>query len=114
MKTIVVQTVIEGIRARKDGSLGVTFSTPELRPEEKTSFFELQNQNNEMTIKPLDESAPEEIRVDADLNHKSQSQRIRDVLFILWKKDPMGLEFDEYYKRQTEKIINWLKSKIDL
>lgn len=114
MKNISTTAVLEGVRSRKDGSLGLSVSTPELTPQEKALFMELQGINLELTIKPLDEKVKvEDYKIDKDLESKSQSQRIRSVLFILWKQDPEGMEFEDYYKRRTEKIIEWLKSKID-
>jgi len=52
--------------------------------------------------------------IDGELfDKKSQSERIRNVYFVLWKQDSEGHEkFKDYYKFQTEKIINHLKSKI--
>lgn len=112
MKTITTKIIIEGIRARKDGSLGITISTPELKPEEKTLFFELQNLNCEAQITPLEEKT-ESYVVDTDLNQKSQSQRIRHLLYLNWKREPEGLEFPEYYQRKTEKYIEFLKRFLD-
>lgn len=113
MKTIITKAIIDSLRTHKDGSLGVAFSTPELQAAEKAIFFELQNQNVEMTIKPIDEEKPEDFIIDHDLDFKPQSVRMRNVIFLLWKQDPEGLEFDGYYKKKTEKIIDWLKGKIE-
>lgn len=113
MKVISTPAIIEGIRSRKDRSLGLSISTPELSPEEKGLFFELQGMNVKLLIEPTDELAKEQYSVETDLNQKSQSVRIRNVLFILWKQKPEGKEFEVYYKEQTEKIIEYLKSKIE-
>ena len=112
MKQIKTQAIIEGIRSRKDRSIGLTVSTPELNPQEKALFFELQGINLELLITPQDDKDVEEFAVEADLEQKSQSQRIRNVLFVLWKQDPEGLEFPDYYKLKTEKYINQLKGLI--
>lgn len=112
MKTISTQAIITGIRSRADKSVGLSVSTPELRPEEKTLFFELQNINVELTIKPLDENAPE-IKVDKDLNQKSQSQRIRNTLFVLWTQNSEDMDFEEYYRNKTEKYIQSLQARIN-
>lgn len=112
MKTIATQAVIEGIRARKDRSLGLTVTTPELSIQEKAIFMELQGINVELHIKPLDEQVPE-IKIEKDLSQKTQSQRLRAILFILWKQKPLDMEFEQYYKHRTEQIIEHLKSKIE-
>lgn len=113
MKTIETQAVIEGIRARKDGSLGLTVTTPELNVNEKAYFMELQNINIKLLITPTDEKKVEDYKVDAELNQKTPSQRIRNVLYILWKQNPDGKEFEDYYKMRTEKIIEYLKTQIE-
>jgi hypothetical protein len=113
MKSITTNAILEGVRSRKDGSLGLTVSTPELTPQEKALFMELQGINLELIMKPLDDVKVEDYKINKDLESKTQSQRLRAVLFILWKQDPEGREFEDYYKLHTEKIIEWLKAKID-
>lgn len=113
MKTITTHAIIEGIRARKDRSLGLSITTPELTPPEKTLFMELQGINTKLTIEPLDEQNIEQYTVDQDLKQQPQSVRMRSVLFILWKQKPDGLEFNDYYMKKTEQIIEYLKGKIE-
>ena len=43
---------------------------------------------------------------------KSQSQRLRNVLYKVWQQDGEG-EFKEYYRHQTERIIEHFKNKLD-
>ena len=113
MKTINVQAVITGLRAKVDRSLGLTIGTPELSPKEKAMFFELQGVNCEMTIKPL-EGKSEDIRIDKDVNQKSQSQRIKNILYLLWIQDNEGHEeFITYYKAKTDKVIEHYKTLIE-
>lgn len=113
MKSLSTQAVITGIRSRADRSIGISISTPELTPEEKTLFFELQNINVEMKITPIEEKVPEEHKIEKDLNSKSQSQRIRATLFVLWRQDPENMEFEEYYRNKTEKYIVGLQRLIE-
>ena len=113
MKTIKTQAIIEGLRARKDGSLGLSVTTPELNPQEKALFFELQGMNIGLEITPSDVEKVEDYQVEAELEQKSQAQRIRNVLFILWKQNPEKMEFADYYKNKTEKYIDSLKARIE-
>lgn len=113
MKTIKTAAIIEGIRSRKDRSLGLTVSTPELSVNEKALFMEMQGINVEVLIRPVDEPTADIHEVDTDLNQKSQSQRMRSVLYILWKQNSEDLDFPEYYRRKTETLIDWLKGKIE-
>lgn len=115
MKSIITQAQITTVSSRADGSLGLRMVTPELLPSEKTLFFELINHPLEVVIKPDTQqgSAPE-VKVDKDLNQKSASTRLRNVLFILWKNNNEGYEkFDLYYLAKMEKIIEEYKEKIE-
>jgi len=112
MKSISTPAIIEGIRSRKDRSLGVTFTTPELPVQEKALFMELQGINVNMVITPLDEKDVEEYKIESDIDQKSPSQRMRSVLFILWKQDNESLDFNDYYRKHMEKLIDFLKAKI--
>lgn len=111
--SINVQAVIEGIRSRKDRSLGLTVTTPELSVDERSLFFELQGIIVDLIIKPTDEVHAPEIQVDKDINPKSASKRLRSVIYILWKQNNEGLEFDAYYNTKMEKIIEFYKGKIE-
>ena len=113
MNSISTNAIIEGIRSRKDRSLGLSISTPELSVNEKALFMEMQGINVNLLITPSDEPEAEQIKIDSDIENKSQSQRMRSVLFVLWKQDPKGKEFADYYRGQMEKLIEYLKSKID-
>lgn len=116
MKNIKTTAVIEGIRAKKDRSISMTVSTPELSPSEKTLFFELQNLNIELTIHPLDYDGAEDYKIDKDVDEKSPSQRMRNVLFIIWNQSPEKerehREFNDYYRFRMETIIEKLKGEI--
>jgi hypothetical protein len=47
-------------------------------------------------------------------NEKSDSQRMRNVLFRLWEQNKEGYEdFNLYYKYRMNKIIEFLKSKLE-
>ena len=113
MKQISVSAIIEGIRARKDRSLGLSITTPELSTQEKALFMELQGINLNILITPTDEPTPEQYKIDKDLDQKSPSQRMRAVLFILFKQNSEDMDFPTYYQKHMEKLINYLKDKIE-
>ena len=113
MKQITLsQAVIDTIRSKKDGSLGLTVSTPELNVAQKTLFFELQGVVVNLNITPIEVNAPEE-KINKDLNQKSQSSRLRNVLFVLWNQGTKEVDFETFYTKQMEKLIEHYKSKLD-
>jgi hypothetical protein len=113
MKSIKVKIIITGVRSKVDRSLGLTISTPELSTEERSEFMNLQGINCQALFEPLDSTPSEVYEVKKETGQKTQGQRIRAVLFILWKKEGSKEDFETYYRNQTDKIIDYLKGKIE-
>lgn len=116
MKSIACQTVITGCRAKADRSMSLTLGTPELNPEEKALFMELINVPCKTTFLPISENVEEE-KVEKELNQKTHSQRLRGVIFVLWKqlsdqKKDVGT-FESFYARTLENMIEAVKQKIE-
>jgi hypothetical protein len=112
MKAIKLNIVINSIRSRKDRSVGFSAETPELTNDERNVFFDLQGKNANILIEPEDGSN-EVIKVDTDLQEKTQAQRIRAVLFVYWKQNGEKGDFKDFYYRATEKYINEIKSNLE-
>lgn len=113
MKAFRLNTIITGIRSKVDRSLGLTMSTPELSSEERAELMEIQGINLEMFLKPFDTEPTQIVTIDKDLEIKSQAQRIRAVLFLLWQQDTEGKGFKVYYDQKTERYIEFLKAKLN-
>lgn len=113
MKAISLSVVIDGLRAKKDRSLGLTLSTPEMTVEEKTLMFELQGVNLHATFQPMDEEFPEIVEVKAETDRKTASSRLRGSLYILWQKRGSEGDFDTFYRSNMEKFITRIKDLID-
>lgn len=113
MKSIQTQLLISSLRSRKDGSLGLSANTPELTSEEKVALMDLQLVPLEVLLKPIDEPTDEIIKVDKDVGQKTQAQKLRSVLWLLWRQEGEPGEFNDYYRKKTEKIIDYLKDKLD-
>ena len=113
MKAIQTQGAITGIRSKVDRSLGLTLSTPELSTNERSLFMELQGVECSILIQPLDSTDIEPEKIDGEIRTKTQSQRLRGVLFVLWQQQGKQGEFEEFYRAQTEKMIEHYKAKLD-
>ena len=116
MKGQLIAAMVEGITTRKDKSVKLTFGTQELSPTEAGQLFQYMNQLLTVYLSPaaIDNREIEQIdKLDPELNNKTQSQRIRAVLYLCHQQDNEGFKtFDEYYKAKTEKYIEHLKSKL--
>ena len=112
MKSITTNAIIDSIRSLKDKSMGLSISTPELKPEEKVYFMELQGLNVKLLIEPMDEPG-EAYAINADLDNKPPSVRMRNVLYLIWKRNPQDESFEHFYAIQMERLIDYLKSKLE-
>ena len=113
MKAIEVNIILTGIRAKVDGSLGLSVSTPELTPEEKAEFMRLQGVNVIALFTPLDDIAAPKYKVDKEIETKTPSNRLRNTLYVLWEQEGSKGDFDEFYKRYMEKFIDLIKEKLE-
>ncbi len=112
MKAIETSAVITSITAKQDRSLGLRVSTPELQADEKVEFMNLQGVNVRLLINPLDTVPADVLAVKQEVNQKSQGQRIRSVLFLIWQQSGANGDFEMYYREKTEKYIDYLKEKL--
>ena len=116
MNAIQTDVVLTGASTRADGSLGLKFATPELKPEHKTAFFELLNQPLSMLIQPTGEKATGLKDIKGEFDSKTPSQRMRAVLYCLWKfrteKHICEVSFEKFYLTEMERVISSMKDQL--
>lgn len=119
MKKLLFPAIIESVSSRKDKTLAIKVGSNEMSPDKAALIMSMNQEAVFVYIKANDIQDDETKMVDgleADLydSQKSQSKRIRSVLYLLWKKENEGFEeFKSYYKNKTEKYIDFIKSKLD-
>lgn len=112
---IIFPSILDKITTLKDGSLKLIIETPELSNEQVGKILELRNKQiftafNDTGLKPdeLDiKEMPTEFKT-----QKSQSERLRSVLFVFWEKHKPTTDFNTFYNRKTEEFITMVKEKI--
>lgn len=114
---ILLPAIFDNLAFRKDGSVKLSYETPELAPEDLNFLLGQRNTQGWLLYSPnelQEEDVPPE---DSDLERKTPSQRLRSVLFILYKqatdKGTFVGEFQTYYNESMERIITQLKDKIE-
>lgn len=116
MTGILLPTYVESISTRKDRTVKIILSTQELSQERAGELFGLMNKlaATYISVKDIDQDQIEMVdKANPDLGGKTQSQRIRNTLYLLWQQVPEGYaDFDGYYKFKTEKILDHFKSKL--
>lgn len=114
-KGFTVSAQITAARPLADRSVSITVHTKEL-PKDEVSLIVDTFQNNPvgwLLFKENDIQVEEIPEVDSDFQAKSQSQRIRGCLYRLWEQRGSQGTFETFYKEQTEKIITYIKSKLE-
>lgn len=103
-------------RPRKDKSLSITFITGDKSPAQVMEIHSMLDAFGYLHFKSEEKLTKEEIEqldnLDTDLydNPKTQSQRIRGVIFRRHEHDDEGHpEFKDFYKYKTDQIIEFLK-----
>ena len=105
---------VENITTRSDKTLKITLSTQELPPEQSALLLGL-HQKYGWILFSLQEFTESDIPIGKlpDKHSKSQGQRIRSCLRIIWEKNTdKSQDFDDYYRQRTEEIINKLKEEM--
>jgi hypothetical protein len=106
------EAIFTGFSSKVDGSLSFRGTTPELSTPEKIAVMNLQGLLCEMLVFPRDEKDAEIVEVRQEMMHKSPSQRMRAVMFLLWKEANSDAPFETFYAQRMESLIEWLKSKL--
>jgi hypothetical protein len=116
MNGLLLPCYVENIATRKDNTIKLILSTQELTPSQAGELFSLLNNLVVTYISPKEITNKEVEQVDkldAELGGKTQSQRIRNVLYKLFEQDAEGYKnFDQYYHAKTDQYIEHLKTKI--
>ena len=116
---LILTSILENITSRKDNTWKLVFGTNELSPDQVTEIAKALNKYLFLGIKTDEFKTAETEILDSlesgyDDHQKTQSQRIRAVLFKLYSQNNEGFtSFETYYYSKTEKFIEHLKSKIE-
>lgn len=111
---ISVPAQVMNMNPRQDRSWKLVFETRELSGEEVKLLADNFQGEGWLVFKPNGDIAMEEIpEGKADAGTKSQSQRLRDVIFIMYKQRGGKEDFESFYRTYLEKLIEFTKSKLE-
>ena len=113
-----VPSAITKVTTMADKSLRLQVDTQELNPDASAEVFQYYNKYgvfvfSESEIRQQDIEVPEYQPIEKSDSYKSPSQRFRNVLYLLWKQKGQPDDFDIYYKKQMELIIDHFKGKLE-
>lgn len=115
-KGILIGAYVEGLKTRKDKTIAITIGTQELAPDKAGQLFNLNGKLITAYLSDTEVTKSDQDVIDAvelDLPGKTPSQRLRAVLYVLWKQEPEGFKDQNlHYIHHMEKIIEHYKSKL--
>ncbi len=101
------------MKPRADRSWKLSFETRELSGEEVAMLADALQGEGWLLYSPNEiqqKDIPEE---NVESGAKSQSKRLRDVTFILWKQSGEKGDFETFYRTYLEKLIEFTKAKLE-
>jgi hypothetical protein len=117
------QCTLDGVTRRKDKSLKISFITSlEQSSKELMEVDALLDSSGVLYFKQSEGLSTDEItQIDKVVldkpNGKTQSERLRNVLYIYCKqkigKEPTKEQFAEFYQKYTEKYITYIKDQLN-
>ena len=117
------QCTLDGVTRRKDKSLKISFITSlEQSSSELMEVDKLLDSSGVLYFKQSSGLSTDEItQIDKVVldkpNGKTQSERLRNVLYIYCKqkigKEPTKEQFAEFYQKYTEKYITYIKDQLN-
>lgn len=114
---IVLPAQIESIASRKDKTIRLTLGTQELSPNASAQLFSMNQDFCYIAIKTESFLQNELNIIDelkADMNAKTPSQRLRNILYRNFEQNNEGYkDFNTFYISMMEKICEHYKNKLD-
>lgn len=92
--------------------MGITLETPELSVEEKVEVMKLQNQVLKGIFIPIDNPSAPDFKIDKEIERKSPSQRLRDVMYVWYTQQSLTEDFNDFYRKEMERLIEHVKGKL--
>lgn len=112
MKAILTQAIFTGFSSKADKSLSFRGCTPELSTIEQVALMAVHGLNVRLLIEPVDYELEAKVEVKGQFDKKTPSHRLRAVLFILWKQSSGQGEFEDFYRREMEGLIESVKARL--
>jgi hypothetical protein len=112
-KKFIVPAILTRISFSKDGGLNLGFATNELKPEDKVSVSALHGGFGWLVFRENDLDVSLVPKEQAEDKTKTPSKRLRSVLYVLYQQKGVTQDFEVWYRKRMEKIIEQVKVKLD-
>lgn len=96
-----------------DHGLRLSFVTQEMSDEDKLIATKYHQQFGWLAFRPNQFALDELPKEQAEDKQKTPAKRLRAVLFVLYQQQGSQGDFEIFYREKMEKIISFVKSKLD-
>jgi hypothetical protein len=115
---LVIESVVESIKTRVDGSIVVSLSTQEIDPSRAATLFGFRGKFiktllSDTNITGIEEKLIDEEKVADGKKLRTKSQRLRSVLFRIWESVGEPGDFTNFYNEEMNKLIETFKQQLD-
>jgi hypothetical protein len=110
---IQVPAQVINMNPRADRSWKIAFETRELTGDQVKILADNFQGEGWLVFSPNEIEAPDIPTTEANSGTKSQSERLRDVIFILWKQRGGKGDFEHFYRVMLEQLIEYVKTKLE-
>lgn len=115
--SILYPVYFSNYRPKVDKTAAISLHTQELTTDDICRLHDMQGVFGFMFFKkesPITEAEAKELeKVQMELTGKTNPQRFRNVLHVLWSQGEKDITFEEFYAREWAKILNHYKSKLE-
>jgi len=116
--SVLTTGIINGFRVLQDRTVRLTFDLQEITdPEKLAEIVSLNGQfskvliSKENIVKEVSDTI-DSLKVE-EAGYKTESQRLRDVLYVLWSQDNAGIvDFSLFYRSRMDRLIDQIKDKL--
>jgi hypothetical protein len=115
---IILPAILDGLRTLSDKTLKITFNSQELNPQDLLGLMENLHQFGYLAFKNEPFKADEkemmqELKSDFEFKEKSSAQRLRSILYIMYKNNNEGFDSSiKHYEHHLSKVIEHFKTKL--
>lgn len=115
---ILLECQVDGIASKVDGTVSVKISTQELDSSKAGELFAMRGKHckfllSDSNITTLEAELVDNAQIASVKKNKTESQRLRAVLFLVHQNAGSDLEFEQWYKNKMEEIIAHYKKSLD-
>lgn len=108
-----VPAILNSVSFTKDNGLRLGFLTQELANDEKAYVQQYYQKFGHLLFQPNEFQTSDIPKENIEDKTKTPSKRLRAVIYIYWQQTKSNEDFEIFYRQKMEKLIDFIKEKLD-